>query len=84
MKNIVFIDTEVDPKSNRILDIGAIKSNGDSFHSNSIPDFIRFLTDSEFICGHNVLSHDLKFIRNSFSRDFLLQIFLSNETYCLP
>ncbi|MEC7755184.1 MAG: RecQ family ATP-dependent DNA helicase [Bacteroidota bacterium] len=71
MKNIVFIDTEVDPKSNRILDIGAIKSNGDSFHSNSIPDFIRFLTDSEFICGHNVLSHDLKFIRNSFSRDFL-------------
>lgn len=71
MKNIVFIDTEVDPKSNRILDIGAIKSNGDSFHSNSIPDFIRFLTDSEFICGHNILSHDLKFIRNSFSQDFL-------------
>ncbi|KYG77753.1 RecQ family ATP-dependent DNA helicase [Roseivirga spongicola] len=71
MKNIVFIDTEVDPKNNRILDIGAIKSNGDSFHSNSIPDFIRFLTDSEFICGHNILSHDLKFIRNSFSQDFL-------------
>tara|TARA_R110001592_G_scaffold189452_2_gene434958 strand:- start:2429 stop:7228 length:4800 start_codon:yes stop_codon:yes gene_type:complete len=65
MSNIVFIDTEIDQKSHRILDIGAIKSDEQSFHSNSINDFERFLTDTEFICGHNILIHDLKYLQNS-------------------
>ena len=65
MSNIVFIDTEIDQKSHRILDIGAIKSDEQSFHSNSINDFERFLTDTDFICGHNILIHDLKYLQNS-------------------
>ncbi|NPA38056.1 MAG: RecQ family ATP-dependent DNA helicase, partial [Chlorobi bacterium] len=60
MKNITFIDIETGVRSDRILDIGAIKVNGDTFHSNNINQFNEFIEDSEFICGHNIIEHDLK------------------------
>lgn len=62
MNSIAFIDTEIDAKSHKILDIGGIKNNGSSFHSNSIADFVAFLKGSEFICGHNIFKHDLNYI----------------------
>jgi ATP-dependent DNA helicase RecQ len=67
MKSIAFIDTEIEPKSRKILDIGSIKDNGNSFHSNSIYDFIKFLNGTEFICGHNILNHDLLYIDKAFT-----------------
>ena len=65
MNSIVFIDTEVEPNSRKILDIGGVKDNGSSFHSNSITDFIIFLKGSQFICGHNIFNHDLKYIQQA-------------------
>ncbi len=65
MNSIAFIDTEIEPKSRKILDIGGVKDNGNSFHSNSIIDFIAFLSGTEFICGHNILNHDLKYIQKA-------------------
>ena len=62
MNSIAFVDTEIEPKSQKILDIGSIRDNGNSFHSNSIADFIKFINGTEFICGHNILNHDLKYI----------------------
>ncbi|MBN2286317.1 MAG: RecQ family ATP-dependent DNA helicase [Tissierellales bacterium] len=62
MRKITFIDTEVEPKSGRILDLGGAKLNGDTFHSSSNSDFVNFLKDSDFIGGHNILMHDLKYI----------------------
>jgi len=65
MNSIAFIDIEVEPISNKILDIGSIKDNGSSFHSNSISGFIDFLKGTKFICGHNILNHDLKYIQKA-------------------
>lgn len=65
MNSIAFVDIEVEPISKKILDIGSIKNNGNSFHSNSIADFIKFLNGTEFICGHNIYNHDLKYIENA-------------------
>lgn len=62
MKSIAFIDTEIELKSLRILDIGSIKSDGSHFHKNSVTDFIRFLKGIQFICGHNIFNHDIKYI----------------------
>jgi len=62
LDTIAFIDTEVNPASGKILDIGSVKNNGAYFHKNSIKDFIHFLTGTKFICGHNILKHDLKYI----------------------
>jgi len=65
MNSIVFIDTEIEPKSQKILDIGGVKEDGNSFHSNSINGFINFLRGTEFICGHNIFNHDLKYIEKA-------------------
>mgnify|MGYP003665407368 CR=1 FL=1 len=65
MKSIAFADTEVDPKSQKILDIGSIKENGSTFHKSSIGEFIQFLNGTQFICGHNIFNHDLKYIRQA-------------------
>ena len=51
MNSIAFIDTEIEPKSRKILDIGSVRGDGNSFHSNSIADFIKFLNGTQFICG---------------------------------
>lgn len=60
--SITFIDTEIGPKSHKILDIGAIKGDGNHFHKTSITEFIQFLDGSEFVCGHNIFNHDIKYI----------------------
>ncbi len=65
MNSIAFVDTEIEPKSRKILDIGSVKGDGNSFHSNSIADFIKFLNGTEFICGHNILNHDLQYIQKA-------------------
>lgn len=62
MQQIIFFDTEVNPTSRKILDVGGIKENGDQFHSTSIGDFTEFIRGAEFICGHNIFHHDLNFI----------------------
>lgn len=65
MTSITFVDTEIDPKNKRILDIGAIIGNGAEFHSNSVTDFIEFIRASKYICGHNIYNHDIKYIENA-------------------
>ena len=62
MPPIAFIDTEIDPKSRKILDIGAVKDDGSLFHQASVGDFARFVQGVDFVCGHNILNHDIKYI----------------------
>lgn len=62
MNSIAFIDTEIEPKSRKILDIGSVKGDGSSFHKTSVPEFIQFLNGTRFICGHNIFNHDIKYI----------------------
>ena len=65
MASIIFFDTETDPKTGKILDIGAVRGDGTWFHRNSIVDFSGFLRGTEFVCGHNVLAHDMKYVGNA-------------------
>ena len=62
MKSIVFIDTEIEPKARNILDIGSVKDNEASFHEPSVVEFKQFLLGTEFVCGHNILNHDIKYV----------------------
>lgn len=64
---ITFIDTEIESVKGKILDIGAIKEDGNRFHSASLGEFILFLKGSEYICGHNILNHDIKYIGKTIS-----------------
>jgi ATP-dependent DNA helicase RecQ len=67
MKSITFFDTEIEPKNKKILDIGGVKNDGNIFHSNSLKKFADFLNNTEFICGHNIIRHDLKYIQKDLS-----------------
>jgi ATP-dependent DNA helicase RecQ len=62
MNSIAFIDTEIEPKSRVILDMGSVKDDGSSFHKTSLLEFIKFLNGTQFICGHNIFNHDIKYI----------------------
>lgn len=65
MNSIAFIDTEIEPKSRKILDIGSVKGDGSLFHKTSVAEFILFLKGTQFICGHNIFNHDIKYIGNA-------------------
>lgn len=65
MRTVAFIDTEIEPKNGKILDIGAIKNNDSIFHSNVIADFVTFLSGTDFLCGHNIIHHDLKYLKRN-------------------
>jgi len=60
---IVFIDAEIESSGKKILDIGAVKGNGWTFHSSSSAAFSDFLRGSEAVGGHNILKHDLKYLK---------------------
>lgn len=65
MNKIAFIDTEIDPKNGKINDIGCIKGDGSIFHRNSILELVPFINGTNYVCGHNILHHDLKYIGKS-------------------
>ena len=71
MKRIVFFDFEV-ASHGKIVDIGAIKSSGERFHSSIVNDFSKFISDSEYLCGHNILEHDIRFIEESVAKSHTL------------
>ena len=68
MTNITFIDLEINPTNRQILDIGAIRHDGASFHCNSPKDLMQFIAQTEYIGGHNILNHDLQYISPLFAQ----------------
>lgn len=68
MPKITFIDIEVNPSNHQISDIGAVCDNGASFHANSLSNLVQFLGKTEYIGGHNILNHDLKYLTPLFQR----------------
>ena len=61
-KSIVFFDTEVGVDDKKIHDIGAVRSDKGTLHTASVSDFCAFAADSDFLCGHNVVHHDMKYL----------------------
>ena len=59
---IAFIDTEVGIDSRRTMDYGAIREDGAQIHSRSLSDFALFIKDCGFVCGHNIIHHDLQYL----------------------
>jgi len=43
MLPIVFIDSEINPETGKIMDLGAIADNEAVFHENSLPKFYKFI-----------------------------------------
>ena len=60
--NYAIVDVEVGMKDHKIHDIGALKHNGTAFHKTSKEELFVFLNDIDYICGHNIIHHDAKFL----------------------
>ncbi len=69
MNKIAFIDTETDAKGKRLLDIGAVDQDGSKFHSNSTVELLDFISRNDYLCGHNIIKHDLPCIEKVTSTD---------------
>ena len=73
-KKIIFIDSEISLRNHKIDDLGAIKENGDIFHSPDIHSFATFIQEGNFLCGHNIVHHDLKYIAEHIAVDSFASI----------
>lgn len=62
MTHIAFFDTETEPHSGKVIDIGSVKDDGSTFHGASAKKFVHFIEGTQFLCGHNIIQHDLKYL----------------------
>lgn len=60
--SIVFIDSEIGVEDRKVLDLGAVRPDGAKFHAASLPQFAAFLEGADFVCGHNIVHHDLRYL----------------------
>lgn len=56
------VDVEVGLKDHKIHDIGALKHDDTTFHKTSKEELFVFLNDINYICGHNIIHHDAKYL----------------------
>ena len=84
MHIIAFIDTEIEPQSGKILDIGSIRSDGGIFHTSSVTGFVRFIRDAGYLCGHNIIHHDLKYLRKASPENSIAKVKAIDTLYWSP
>ena len=61
-KGYVIVDVEVGLKDKKVHDIGAIRSDGSVYHHVSKQGLVDFISGVEYICGHNIIHHDAKYL----------------------
>ena len=84
MTVVAFIDTEIDSRTRKVLDIGGIRSDGPSFHNPSPFGFAEFLKGAEYVCGHNIFNHDLKYVGEILSRSGIPEDRVVDTLYLSP
>ena len=56
------VDCEVGMKDKRVHDIGALRGDGMTFHSADKHALKLFLDGVDYLCGHNIIHHDAKYL----------------------
>lgn len=77
MKHIYFIDTEVSEADNKAYDFGALNENDDKLHTRSAHEFHAFIASAEYLCGHNIVNHDAKYIEPPKSAKLIDTLYIS-------
>jgi len=68
MTKILFFDTETTEDGKHLIDIGAVSEDGASLHTADRKAFAAFAAEHAYLCGHNILSHDLKYVKEELQR----------------
>ena len=61
---VAFIDTEVSPDRKKVSDFGAFIEPEMKLHTGSKDEFAGFIRNAEYLCGHNIIHHDLLYLSN--------------------
>ncbi|MBP1542169.1 MAG: RecQ family ATP-dependent DNA helicase [Prevotella sp.] len=61
-KHYAIIDTEVSPSDHKVHDIGVWRYDGAVYHGCSREAVDRFLEGIDFVCGHNIIHHDARYL----------------------
>ncbi len=56
------IDAEVGVKDHKVHDIGALRADDAIFHKADKRELLEFLKDVDYVCGHNIVHHDSKYL----------------------
>ena len=75
-----FVDVEVGVKDHAIHDIGAIRHDGQTFHKVSRDELLGFIADIDYVCGHNIIHHDARYL----FKDRPIRQFLVDTLYISP
>lgn len=75
-----FVDVEVGVKDHAIHDIGTIRHDGQTFHKASRDELLGFIADIDYVCGHNIIHHDAKYL----FKDRPIRQFLVDTLYISP
>ena len=56
------VDVEIGLEDYKIHDIGALRYDGAVYHKVSKEELFEFFSDVDYICGHNIIHHDAKYL----------------------
>ena len=56
------VDVEVGWNDHKIHDIGGLLSNGAVYHNASKRGLLDFISDVDYVCGHNIIHHDANYL----------------------
>lgn len=56
------VDIQLGLKNYKIHDIGAIRYDDATFHQTSKEKLFDFIKDTDYLCGHNIIHHDAKYL----------------------
>lgn len=71
-KRLSFLDAEVGFSDHKVHDIGALCENGAVFHSTSGALLTGFLDGCRYVCGHNIVHHDARYLSAYIPENVLL------------
>lgn len=65
---LAFVDIEVG-SDEKIRDLAALRDDDAEFHEVSVRKFLKFIGNAEYLCGHNIIHHDLKYLSSSAGKE---------------
>ena len=83
MSGIIFFDTEIHTETKKILDIGAVCSDGAKLHNPSPKAFTAFGEGHRYVWGHNIVASDLQYMNAHIAAATLVRVafHLSSPTH---
>ena len=60
--HFAIVDAEVGVQDQKVHDIGGLRYDNAIFHGASVNELLQFLQGVDFVCGHNIIHHDAKYL----------------------